>query len=316
MRELETPARGRTDLGAFTGPVWAGPFVRLARLDRPVGWRLLLVPCVMGLALARTREGFWPEDALYFAVFALGAIAARGAGCTYNDILDRKIDAQVERTRARPLPAGEVSVRAAWAWLLAQAGLCLTLLALLPGPARLTCLAAIPLVALYPLMKRITWWPQAWLGLCFSWGALVAGAALDFTLTAEIVLLYAGCVAWVIAYDTLYALQDVEDDALIGVRSTARLFGREWRAWTGGFYGAALALWGIAALAAGAGWPAVLALAALGFFAIVPLLERLDPADPRAALAAFKANVGIGLGAAGAFALHPLWLSLGPWLPW
>src|SRR5262249_55401012 len=149
-----------------------------------------------------------------------------------------------------------------------------------PRTAQIVALSAVPLVAAYPFMKRLTWWPQAWLGLCFSWGALVAGAAVDDTLTFEILLLFAGCVLWVIGYDTIYALQDREDDALIGVRSTARLFGDRWRLWVAGFYIGAIFLWGVAAAASGAGLPAIIALALIGPLLIGRMIDRVKPDEP------------------------------------
>jgi 4-hydroxybenzoate polyprenyltransferase len=155
------------------------PFAQLSRLDRPIGWQLLLQPCWMGIAISRTGYGFYWPDLGYALAFLAGAIAMRGAGCTYNDILDRDIDAKVERTRLRPLPSGAVTLRAAWIWLIAQCLIGLLVLLTLPRLAQITALVAIPLVALYPLMKRITWWPQAWLGIVFSWGALVGGAAVS-----------------------------------------------------------------------------------------------------------------------------------------
>src|SRR5262249_49949991 len=155
------------------------PYAQLARWDRPIGWQLLLLPCWMGLALARTGDAFTQRDAIYALLFLIGAVAMRGAGCTYNDILDRKIDAQVARTRLRPIPSGAVSVKAAWGWLVLQCLAGLGVLLALPQYAQIVALGSIPLIAVYPLMKRITWWPQAWLGIVFNWGALVAGAAVN-----------------------------------------------------------------------------------------------------------------------------------------
>ncbi len=288
------------------------PYAQLSRLDRPIGWQLLLLPCWMGIALARAGSGFQWSDPRLALVFLIGAIAMRGAGCTYNDILDRDIDAAVERTRLRPLPSGAASLRGAWLWLAAQclAGLCVLLT--LPRTAQLVAIAALPLVALYPLMKRITWWPQAWLGMVFSWGALVGGAAASETgaIPAGAALAYLGCIAWTIGYDTIYALQDREDDALVGVRSTARLFADKWRIWTSGFYIAALALWIGAALIAGGGLMASAALALIGATLVLPVLNRIDDARPETALAAFKRNALIGLLVALAFALQPAWRTL------
>ncbi|MBI1252420.1 MAG: 4-hydroxybenzoate octaprenyltransferase [Alphaproteobacteria bacterium] len=292
-------------------PAWRA-LAQLARWDRPIGWRLLALPCLMGLALTRTQEGFWWIDLGYAALFALGAVAMRGAGCTYNDIVDRDIDAMVARTASRPLPSGAMSLRGAWIWLVAQCLVGLVVLLCLPRLAQWIALGAIPLVAAYPFMKRITWWPQAWLGIVFSWGALVAGAAVDNAIRLETVLLYAGCIAWTIAYDTIYALQDIEDDALVGVKSTARLFGDTWIPWTTGFYVGALFLWGAASWAAGAQWPTYLVLAGIGGGLIWPMLGSVK--DGPTALAAFKHNALIGFGVALAFAMEPIWRTALPFL--
>ncbi len=296
-------------------PKWK-PYAQLSRLDRPIGWQLLMLPGWMGVALVRTNDGFFQEDALYAGAFLLGAIAMRGAGCTYNDIVDRDIDAKVARTRTRPIPSGAIDVKSAWAWLIAQCALGLVALMAFPTVAQLTALAALPLVALYPFMKRITWWPQAWLGLAFSWGALVGGMAVSIPteLPNEMFALYAGCICWVIAYDTIYALQDREDDALIGVRSTARLFGDKWRPITTGFYIAALALWGGAAYLAGADWPTVAGLGLVGAFLIWPLIQHADPDKEGTALAAFKQNAVVGLAIVAVFAFEPLARTLRPFL--
>jgi len=292
------------------------PYAQLSRLDRPIGWQLLLLPCWLGIAVARTGYGFfWSDLALAFA-FLVGAIAMRGAGCTYNDILDRDIDAQVERTRARPLPSGAVTLRGAWTWLFAQCAVGLGVLLFLPRLAQIVALIAIPLVALYPLMKRITWWPQAWLGIVFSWGALVGGAAVSFDggVPLEAIALYAGCVAWTIGYDTIYALQDREDDALVGVRSTARLFASQWRTWTSVFYVIAVALWTAAAAIAGSGLVVAAALSMIGAALIWPMLQSVDDARPETALAAFKRNALVGGAVLIAFALEPMWRTLRPLL--
>ena len=297
-------------------PGWFKPYAQLSRLDRPIGWQLLLLPCWMGLAVVRTEDGFFPQDILYALAFLLGAIAMRGAGCTYNDILDRDIDGRVERTRSRPLPSGRVSTKAAWAWLLLQ---CLGgLIALLAFPrfAQIVALCSIPLVALYPLMKRITWWPQAWLGIVFSWGALVGGAAIAYPaqLPPEALALFAGCMMWTVGYDTIYALQDRDDDALIGVRSTARLFASRWRMWTSVFYVLAITLWSFAAAIAGAPLPTFVAFGLIGAGLIWPMLQRIDDVRPETALAAFKLNALIGLSVLLAFALEPIWRTLRPYL--
>jgi 4-hydroxybenzoate polyprenyltransferase len=294
------------------------PFAQLSRLDRPIGWQLLVLPCWMGLALGRTEDGFFPEDALYASAFLLGAIAMRGAGCTLNDIVDRKIDAQVARTRARPIPSGAVSVKLAWGWLALQCLLGLVALLALPQIAQIVALCAIPIVAIYPFMKRITWWPQAWLGLAFSWGALVGGAAVAFPaqVPVEAITLFVGCIAWVIGYDTIYALQDREDDALIGVRSTARLFGAKWRVNVSLFYIAALFVWALAARLAGAQWPTFAAFALIGGFLVWPMLQSVEDKKSESALAAFKYNAWIGLAVLVAFALEPLSRTLRPLIHW
>jgi 4-hydroxybenzoate polyprenyltransferase len=293
-------------------PAALKPFAQLSRLDRPIGWQLLFLPCLMGIALAETQEGFWLEDGWLALRLLAGAIAMRGSGCTWNDILDRKIDAEVARTRARPIPSGRVKVQGAIMWMAAQCSVGLLVLLSLPPVAQWTALAAIPLVALYPLMKRITWWPQAWLGLCFSWGALVASAAVRGTITADAIALFAGCIAWTIAYDTIYALQDVEDDALVGVRSTARLFGPRWREWTLGFYVSALILWACAAALAGSFLVTGLGLGVIGATLIWRAVADVDEADTATALRAFKANALIGLAVAGAFAMAGVWRTLAP----
>jgi 4-hydroxybenzoate polyprenyltransferase len=292
------------------------PYAQLSRLDRPIGWQLLLAPCLMGLAIGRVGYGFYEEDARFVFAFVLGAIAMRGAGCTYNDILDRDIDAKVERTRLRPLPSGAVNLRAAWAWLAAQCGLGLVALLMLPPLAQITALASLPLVALYPFMKRITWWPQAWLGLVFSWGALVgaAAASIEMRIPAEALALYAGCVLWVIGYDTVYALQDREDDALVGVRSTARLFGDKWFAAVSAFYVGAVAIWTAAGAMVGLRLWFGAAMTAIAALLIWPMLRAIDAARPGTALAGFKRNALIGLVLAIVFAIEPAWRTLRPWL--
>jgi 4-hydroxybenzoate polyprenyltransferase len=292
------------------------PFAQLSRLDRPIGWQLLVLPCWMGLAVARTGYGFYWPDLSYTFAFLIGAVAMRGAGCTYNDILDREIDAKVERTRLRPLPSGAVSLRAAWIWLIAQCLIGLIVLLTLPRLAQIVALMAIPLVALYPLMKRITWWPQAWLGIVFSWGALVGGAVVsqEQGVPLEAIVLYAGCICWTIGYDTIYALQDREDDALVGVRSTARLFADKWRTWTSVFYVLALALWTSAAAVAGSGLIVAIALSLIGIALVWPMLQSVDDKSPETALGAFKRNALIGAAVLLAFSLEPIWRSMRPML--
>jgi 4-hydroxybenzoate polyprenyltransferase len=265
-------------------------FALLARFDRPIGWWLLFWPCAWGVALAGGAMARWD----LFAWLLIGSIAMRGAGCVYNDIVDRDLDARVARTAARPIPSGLVSVRAAWGWLVALSLVGFVVLLQLRPPAALVAVASLAPVALYPFMKRLTWWPQAWLGLVFSWGALVGWmeAAGGFGLAAA--ALYAGSVAWVVGYDTIYALQDVEDDALIGVRSSARALGGRVRGGVAAFYTVAVVAWAVAL------WrvrPDPLALVAL-----LPVAAHLGwqvatlrPADGRNALHRFRSNRTAGL---------------------
>ena len=265
------------------------PFLRLARYDRPIGFWLLAIPCWQGLLLARAGGGLNVDDLLYALLFGIGAVAMRGAGCTYNDIVDRDLDARVERTADRPLAAGTVSLKAAWAFLVAQSLVGLIVLVQLPLIAIGVGLAALLLVAGYPFMKRITWWPQAWLGLTFNWGVLVAYAAVAGTIDAAALALYASAIFWTLGYDTIYAHQDAEDDALVGVRSTARLFGEQSRHWIAGFYGASAILAAIAGVLAGvsAWFAAGFAIYACHLF---DQIRRLDPRDGAACLTLFKAN--------------------------
>jgi len=205
------------------------PYLQLSRLDRPIGYWLLTLPGWIALAFASLSHGLDWTDLKWAALILIGAIAMRGAGCTYNDIVDRDLDAQVERTALRPIPAGTISVKQAWVWLLAQCLVGLIVLLFLPRLAQIIALCSIPLVAAYPFMKRITWWPQVWLGLTFNWAALVAYAAKTGELNEGIGLLYAGLIFWTIGYDTIYACQDIEDDAFVGIKSTARRFGERVR---------------------------------------------------------------------------------------
>src|SRR6187431_3596153 len=206
-------------------PSWSRPYLRLSRLDRPIGSWLLLMPCWWSAALAAGVSGQLRSLPLTVVLFFIGAFAMRGAGCTWNDITDRDLDAKVERTRSRPIPAGQVSVTQALAFLVLLALIGLAVLLQFNRFAILTGIASLVIVAVYPFMKRITWWPQVVLGLAFSWGALMGFAGILGRIDPAALVLYAGSIAWVIGYDTIYAHQDTEDDALIGVKSTARLFG-------------------------------------------------------------------------------------------
>src|SRR5947208_6395591 len=206
-------------------PAWLRPYLRLARADRPIGAWLLLLPCWWSAGLAAIAAGQPYPNPWHVLLFFAGAFVMRGAGCTWNDIVDRNLDAQVARTRSRPIPSGQVSVRAAAMFLMLQALIGLAVLVQFNRFAILIGIASLAVVAVYPLAKRVTWWPQIVLGLAFSWGALIGWVAIFARLDAPALLLYAGSIAWVIGYDTIYAHQNREDDALIVVKSTARLFG-------------------------------------------------------------------------------------------
>jgi 4-hydroxybenzoate polyprenyltransferase len=265
------------------------PFASLMRIDRPIGTWLLYWPCAWSVALSGVH-GRWD----LFLWLALGAFAMRSAGCVYNDIVDKELDRQVERTRLRPLASQRVSVKAAWALTI---GLCLVglvVLLQLERTAQLTAVASVALVAAYPFMKRITWWPQAWLGLVFSWGALVGWPAVTGSLDLAPVLLWLGSVAWVVGYDTLYAIQDVEDDALVGVKSSARRLGGKAAYGVAVFYGLALAGWGAAIWQVKPGWLALVALVPAAFHLGNQAL-RADPKDGEGALALFRSNRWCGL---------------------
>ena len=209
-------------------PLSVRRYLQLSRLDRPVGYWLLALPGWIGLAFAGLSHGLGWTDLTWAALILIGAIAMRGAGCTYNDIVDQDLDAQVARTALRPLPAGTVTTRQAWTWAFAQIGVGFLVWLCLPWLAKAIALLALPLVAAYPFMKRITWFPQVWLGLTFNWAVLVAYAAKTGEVSAPLFILYIGLMFWTVGYDTIYACQDIEDDAMVGIKSTARRFG-EWR---------------------------------------------------------------------------------------
>lgn len=266
----------------------------LARFDRPIGWWLLFWPCAWGVLLAggmpTLSGGRW--DLILWLL--LGAIAMRGAGCVYNDIVDADLDRQVERTASRPLASGATSHRAAWAWLLALCLVGLAVLLQLRWQAQLVALVSLAPVAAYPFMKRITWWPQAWLGLVFSWGALVGWVEVRGDHLASLAALYAGTICWVIGYDTIYALQDVEDDALVGIRSSARRLGARVRAGVAGFYAGAVALWALAFWLMRPDWLVLAALVPMALHLTAQVVE-LRPDDGTAALALFRSNRFAGL---------------------
>jgi len=269
-------------------PAPARPYLRLARLDRPIGTWLLLFPCWWGVALAPGPADLWTL-ALYGLLFAVGALVMRGAGCTYNDLVDRDLDARVARTADRPIASGQVSVPRAILFMLVQLGLGLAIVLAFNWFVVGLAVASLALVFTYPLMKRVTWWPQAFLGLTFNWGALMGWAAVHGGLGAAPLALYAGGIAWTLGYDTIYAHQDKEDDALVGIFSTARLFAEGSRPWIAGFYGVAAILFGLAGALAGLGWPYYL-LVALAAAQLAWQAARVDLDDPIDCLAKFKSN--------------------------
>jgi len=271
-------------------PQRARDLIQLARFDRPIGAWLLYWPGAWAIALSGRAFVRW--DLLLW--FGLGAVAMRGAGCVYNDIVDRDLDARVARTRERPVASGRVSLKVAWGWLIVLCLVGLVVLLQLNLTAAIVALASLGAVAAYPFMKRVTWWPQAWLGLVFSWAALVGWPAATGAIETPMLWLYAGSIAWVIGYDTIHALQDVEDDALAGVKSSARALGAHAQAGVAGFYLAALILWGVAIWSVR---PEALALVALLPVAChcawqVAGLKREDGAD---ALMRFRSNRFAGL---------------------
>jgi 4-hydroxybenzoate polyprenyltransferase len=275
-------------------PVWTRPYLRLARFDRPIGAWLLLLPCwwSSGLAAIAAREPL--PNLWHLVLFFIGAFTMRGAGCTWNDIVDRDLDARVERTRSRPLPSGQVSLAQAIGFLVLQALVGLVVLLQFNGFTVGTGIASLAIVAIYPFMKRFTYWPQIVLGLAFSWGALMGWPAVFGRLDWPAILLYAGAISWVIGYDTIYAHQDREDDALIGVKSTALLFGTKTKPMLALFYGLAVILIAAAGVAAHAGL--VFAVGLIAFAAHLGWqIIRLDIDDPDVCLMLFKSDRDAGL---------------------
>ena len=270
------------------------PYLRLMRADRPVGVWLLFWPCLWGTLAARP-DGFGAGEFWRLTVlFAVGAFVMRSSGCAYNDVVDRDLDAQVARTASRPVASGAVGVRAAWALIvgLSLVGLCVLLA--LPLPAILAGLASLGLVAAYPYMKRITWWPQAWLGLTFNWGVIVGAAASSASggVPLPAILAYGAGILWTLGYDTIYACQDIEDDALAGVKSSARALGPRTKPAVAAFYAGAAALLALSLLAAGAGPKALLVLLPAGHLAWQA--ARFAPGDPSRCLALFRSNAWTG----------------------
>ena len=276
------------------------PYAQLARWDRPIGWQLLLWPCWWSAALAATALAKVGDPLLtllpspwHLALFFVGAVAMRGAGCTFNDIADEDIDAKVERTRSRPLPSGQVSRKQAWAFIGLQSLVGLVVLLQFNRFTVQLGLASLAVVAVYPFMKRITNWPQFVLGLAFSWGALMGWAAAFGALAMPAVLLYCGAILWTIGYDTIYAHQDREDDAIVGVRSTARLFGDRTKHWLYGLYGGALAFFAGAFATAEVPMPALAGLLAAGAH-MLRQIRTLDINDPDQCKRLFMSNNVVG----------------------
>ena len=257
---------------------------QLARFDRPIGWWLLFWPCVFGVWLSGAGWQ-WP----LLGWLLLGAIAMRGAGCVYNDIVDADLDRKVARTAARPVASGRVSKKLAWGWLIALCLVGLVVLLKLRLEAQLIALASLALVAAYPFMKRITWWPQAWLGMVFNWGLLVGWTELRFDNWDALAAIYAGCICWVIGYDTIYALQDREDDALVGIKSSALRMGGKVHAGVGAFYAATIGLWALGIWLYRPGWIAVLSLLPVALH-LLWQVSTLDPSDPDNPLERFRSN--------------------------
>ena len=287
-----TPDSERKSLAAMLIgllPRFARDYALLARFDRPIGWWLLFWPCAWGVWLA---GGGWQIELV--AWLLLGSIAMRGAGCVYNDIVDAELDAKVERTASRPVASGRVSKRAAWIWLATLCLVGLVVLLQLRWQAQLVALGSIALVAAYPFMKRITWWPQAWLGLVFTWGVPVGWVALRLDRLEVMAALYAGALFWCIGYDTIYALQDREDDAIAGIRSSALRLGENVQAGIIAFYCLALTCWGLAFLLLREDWLALLALLPVAGHLLWQAFT-LDPADGGNALARFRSNRFAGL---------------------
>ncbi len=286
-------------------PLFARPYLRLARIERPIGWWLLLLPCWWSSALAANAAGMPYPDLLHLALFLIGAIAMRGAGSTYNDIVDRDLDAQVARTRDRPLPSGRVSLKGAILFVLF---LCLVgLLVLLQFNSFTIMLgfASIGIVMLYPFAKRFVWMPQIVLGLCFAWGALIGWAAIFGSLAWPAILLYAAAICWTIGYDTIYAIQDIEDDEIVGIKSAARYFGEQVRIAVAGFYVAASLLVFAALAIAGVSAFAYLG-AALFAGHLAWQVVTMDRDDGARALMLFRSNRDAGLLLFAGLALSPL----------
>lgn len=286
----DAPARNWVDRFA---PLAARPWLRLARYDRPIGSWLLMWPCWWSAALAALAAGRVSQLPWHLALFLIGAFVMRGAGSTWNDILDRDIDAKVERTRSRPIASGQIRARSALVYAVGQSLIGLAVLLQFNGVAIGVGIASLGFVAVYPLMKRVFALPQLVLGLCFAWGALMGWAALFGALSWPALVLYGGSIAWVVGYDTVYGHQDQRDDAIIGVRSSSRTFGRHSRRVIAGLYVATIVLIGLAILGAGGGWPSGLGLALFAAH-LAWQVATLDPNDPPRCLRLFRSNRDAG----------------------
>jgi len=293
MTSARLPDAHRANWVDTHAPEWARKWLKLGRFDRPVGIWLLMLPGWQGVALAAAENGRWPSPWLIAGVF-IGAALMRAAGCAYNDLVDRDIDAKVARTAMRPLASGQISWRGCLAFIVGCSLTALMILLNMGVPAILLGLASLGLVAAYPFMKRITWWPQAWLGLTFNWGALLGYAAAAGHVSLSSALLYAGGLFWTLGYDTLYALQDIEDDAMIGVKSSARRLGAYVKIAVLGFYIAAFVL-ALAMAATGKLGPLFLPFAGLYALHLSRQASRIDRGDPVLALKLFKSNAVAGL---------------------
>ena len=273
-------------------PPWR-PYLRLARADRPIGTWLLLWPCWWSIALAAPSVGAqWPNPILLI-LFSLGAFIMRGAGCAFNDIVDRDMDAKVARTAERPIASGRVSVKRAWVFIAALCCMGLLILIFLNTDTIILGVASLGLIAIYPFMKRLTYWPQIFLGLAFNWGALMGWTAVTGRLSLPPLLLYGAGIAWTLGYDTIYAHQDKEDDALVGIKSTALKFGSNTRSWLWGFYSIAFFLLALAGGATGLAWPFYIALGFAGAH-LVWQIKILDIDSPARCLALFRSNRDFG----------------------
>ena len=298
MPETATPSTRIADAAAGNWvdrycPAAVRPYAKLARFDRPIGAWLLLIPCWWGQLLAERAVGHSMPNLWFMALFVVGAFVMRGAGCTWNDIVDRNYDGRVERTALRPIPSGQVSVRQA---LVFAVGLCLVGLCVLVqfNPFAIVIgISSLALVAIYPFSKRFTYWPQVVLGLTFKWGALVGWAAVTGGLSTAALVLYAGCVLWTIGYDTIYAHQDKEDDAMLGLKSTALRFGSATGRWLTGFYAGAVLAWALAGALAGSGLWFYVGLAAVTAH-LAWQVATLDTEDSAGCLARFKSNRDLG----------------------